>query len=113
MVFSSVFARILLVMALASPLGLALPEWVGAGAAWGEWSPEEVGAMVGYVPARMESTASLWSAWIPDYALPGTEAAPLSTRGLHYIFSALIGITLCAGVSMISLRLLLVSNRAR
>ena len=89
----------LLVMALVSPLGLYLPELLRAGAAWGEWSLEEVKSMVGYVPSGMERLADLWRAPIPDYALPGQEEAPLAQRSLSYILSALLGIGLCGGAA--------------
>jgi len=93
-----------LVMALASPLGLYLPELLQAGAAWGEWSLEEVTRMVGYAPSGMERLADLWRAPIPDYALPGQEEAPLSQRSLSYILSALLGIGLCGGTTFVVTR---------
>ncbi len=91
-------------MALMSPLGLYLPEWLQAGAAWGEWSLEEVKRMVGYAPSGMERLGDLWKAPIPDYALRGQEAAPLSHRSLSYILSALLGIGLCGGTAFVVTR---------
>ena len=88
-----------LVMALASPLGLYLPDLLRASAAWGEWSLEEVKQMVGYAPSGMERLADLWRAPIPDYAFPGQEEAPLAQRSLSYILSALLGIGLCGGTA--------------
>jgi hypothetical protein len=96
----------LLVMALVSPLGLYVPELLEAGAAWGEWSLEEVTRMVGYAPPGMERFADLWKAPIPDYTFPGQEEAPLSHRSLSYVLSALLGIGLCVGTTLIVTRLL-------
>ncbi len=94
----------LLAMALVSPLGLYLPELLEAGAAWGEWSLEEVQRMVGYAPSGMEKHIDLWKVPIPDYALPGQEEAPLSHRSLSYILSALLGIGLCGGTTFVVAR---------
>lgn len=90
----------LIVMALASPLGLYLPELLEAGAAWGEWSLEEVKRMVGYAPSGMEQISDLWKAPVPDYAFRGQEDAPRAHRSLSYIFSALLGIGLCGGTAL-------------
>ena len=94
----------LLAMALLSPLGLYVPEWLKASAAWGEWSLEEVKRMVGYAPSGMERLADLWRAPIPDYALPGQEEAPLAHRSLSYILSAFLGIGLCGGTAFVVTR---------
>ena len=93
-----------LVMALASPLGLHLPDLVGAGAAWGEWSLEEVARMVGYAPSGMERLADLWRAPIPDYALSGQKETPRFHRSLSYILSALLGVGLCGGTAFVVTR---------
>jgi hypothetical protein len=94
----------LLVMALVSPLGLYVPELLEAGAAWGEWSLEEVTRMVGYAPSGMERIADLWRAPIPDYAFPGQEEAPLARRSLSYVLSALLGMGLCSGTALVVTR---------
>ena len=94
----------LLVMALVSPLGLYLPEWLEAGAAWGEWSLEEIKRMVGYAPSGMERVVDLWRAPIPDYAFPGQDKAPLAQRSLSYVLSALLGIGLCGGSAFVVTR---------
>jgi hypothetical protein len=92
-----VFWITLLVMALASPIGLYLPSLMKAGAAWGEWGLDEIRQMIGYAPAGMEKAADIWKAPVPDYALPGQEGAPLSHLSLSYILSAFVGIGTCAG----------------
>lgn len=94
----------LLAMAIASPIGLYLPELLRAGAAWGEWSVEEVRRMIGYAPIGMEKLASVWPAPIPEYALPGQEGAPLAHRSLSYVCSALLGIGACGGTAYVLTR---------
>jgi cobalt/nickel transport protein len=85
----------LAVLALLSPLGLILPEKLKAGAAWGEWGPEELKGLVGYMPEGLGKLSSLWSAMIPDYAFKGWEEKGLGHLSLSYVASALIGIGLC------------------
>jgi hypothetical protein len=94
----------LLVLAVATPLGLLLPELMKAGGAWGEWGLEEVKQMVGYVPAGMRRLSDLWKAPIPDYALSGRDEAPIAYRSLSYILSALLGIGLCGGATYLLTR---------
>jgi cobalt/nickel transport protein len=84
-----------------SPLGLFLSDHFKAGSAWGEWGIEEVKGLVGYIPAGLEKLSGLWSAPIPDYAFKGWEEKSLASLSLAYIFSALIGILLCAGAVLV------------
>lgn len=97
----------LAIMALLSPLGLYFPRLLKAGSAWGEWGVDEMKQMLGYAPARMEKTAVVWKAPMPDYALPGQEQAPLSRLSLSYVASAFIGIAGCAGGTYLLVRLLI------
>jgi cobalt/nickel transport protein len=87
----------LVLLALASPIGLYIPEIMRAGSAWGEWGVDEIKQMIGYAPAGMERHAEVWKAPIPDYALPGQEQAPLPRRGLTYVLSGLLGAAACGG----------------
>lgn len=52
-----------------TPLGL-----IAEGPAWGEWSMEEIQAMMGYVPQSIEQTKPLIHALIPDYEISGVSA---------------------------------------
>lgn len=52
-----------------TPLGL-----IAEGSAWGEWSSEEIQAMIGYVPQSIENTKPLIAAFIPDYEISGVSA---------------------------------------
>jgi hypothetical protein len=67
--------------------------------------------MVGYVPAGMQQLNNVWKALLPDYALPGQDAAPLAHRSLVYILSALLGIGLCGAVTYILTRRLTKRSR--
>ncbi len=86
----------LLFLALLSPLGLLIPDYFSAGAAWGEWSPDEIQKMLGYLPGKMAQTADIWQAPFPDYARPSTEdSSPLLQKSIDYIFAAFVGLFLC------------------
>jgi hypothetical protein len=84
-------------LALLSPIGLYLPRLFRAGAAWGEWSLAELEQIQGYLPAGMRTFGRFWRAPLSGYALPGQTDAPLAGLSLSYVFSALLGIGLCAG----------------
>ena len=81
----------IMVLALISPIGILLPYLLGAGSAWGEWSSEEVGKMVGFAPEGMEKIEALWRAPVPDYSIPflGESLGGLS---VGYIISAFVGV---------------------
>jgi cobalt/nickel transport system permease protein len=82
-----------------TPLGL-LP----SGSAYGEWGLDEVKQLIGYIPSGMAKTADLWHAILPDYSLPVLGESALS-QSLGYILSALVGISLIAGLIIITHRL--------
>jgi cobalt/nickel transport protein len=94
------------VLALLSPLGLLLPEHFKAGAAWGEWGIDEIKKLVGYVPRGLEKLAPLWNAPIPDYSFKGWEQKGLSHLSLAYIVSAVVGIAVTVGASLLVGKLL-------
>lgn len=77
---------------VAVPLGLWLPRYFGAGAAWGEWSPEQATQTAGLktIPKGMSQLSRLWQAPVPDYALSGSSGG----AGLQYVFAALGGVVL-------------------
>jgi hypothetical protein len=87
------------ILAIISPVGLILPDKLKAGAAWGEWSPEEVGGLTGYIPAGLHKLSSVWKSIMPDYTFKGWENKGLMHSSLSYIFAAIIGIGLCAGAA--------------
>ncbi|MEI7826803.1 MAG: PDGLE domain-containing protein [Euryarchaeota archaeon] len=81
----------LVVLIIAVPIGL-----LAVGTAYGEWGAEELEQLVGFIPAGLASISSLWSAPIPDYALPNLGEAFLDLS-LAYWLSAIIGVILSAG----------------
>jgi hypothetical protein len=89
------------VLVALSPLGLLLPEHFKAGSAWGEWGADEMQTLVGYIPEGLEQFSRLWSAPIPDYAFKGWEGKSITSLSLAYIFSAVLGIFICAGIVLI------------
>lgn len=70
-----------------TPIGL-----VAEGSAWGEWSSDEIRAMLGYVPQSIAQAKPLIGALIPDYEIGGFGAL-VSTW-----LSAVIGVGLVFGV---------------
>ncbi len=94
------------VLAIASPLGLYLPNTFKAGEAWGEWSGSTIGRIVGYIPKGLAGLSSLWNAPLPGYAFRGMEHAGLGRLSLAYIFSALLGIALCVAAGFAAGKLL-------
>jgi cobalt/nickel transport protein len=85
---------LIVILAILSPIGLLLPEHFKAGAAWGEWGPDEIKELVGYIPKGLEKLASFWTAPIPDYAFKGWEEKGLRHLSLAYIISAVAGIAI-------------------
>ena len=88
----------LVVMAVLTPLGIYLPEKLGAGGAWGEWAPESLKSALGYLPAGLSRLAGLWEAPVKDYG--GACASSTHSRALWYVASALIVVALAAGTSV-------------
>jgi cobalt/nickel transport protein len=87
-----IFVIALAVLVILTPIGL-----LASGTAYGEWGPEDLQGMVGYVPAGLQQLSDLWHPLLPDYDLPGGhDTMPAQTPG--YILSAIIGVVLCAGV---------------
>ena len=91
---------------LLSPLGLILPAKLGAGAAWGEWSGEEIRKLVGYVPAGLGRLGELWNSPLPDYALKGQEQAGLRALSFSYIVSGVLGAGVVVALTLLIGRIL-------
>lgn len=71
------------------PLGALAP-----GTAWGEWSSEELGSLVGYVPGGMDKLGSLWKSALPEYSTPGVGNSVFA-----YLIAGVAGVLLCVGVA--------------
>lgn len=81
-------------LAILSPLGL-----IAVGSAWGEWGPESIAEMVGYVPEGMSKAArAAPEAPLRDYEFPGLTGSAWR-RGGGTILAAFIGAGLTAAVS--------------
>lgn len=91
-------------MALLTPIGIYLPQMLGAGDAWGEWGTDTIKELIGYVPAGLQRLADIWKAPVPDYSLGG-ESASMGIKALSYILSALIGFAAVAAAVFIIARL--------
>jgi len=89
---------LIIILVILVPIGLILPEYFKAGAAWGEWSPEEIGVFIGYVPKGLERLSSFWHAPIPDYAFKGWEGRSIGSLSLAYVISAIAGIVVTVGI---------------
>lgn len=82
----------LVALIILAPLGL-----LAVGETFGEWGSEEVKEKLGFVPPGLEELSSLWSAPMPDYALPG-QGDSMSAAAMTYILSAVIGVIVCGGL---------------
>ncbi len=81
---------------LATPVGV-----LAGGTAWGEWSPGQLRASLGYVPPGLARLGPLWHAAMPGYA-PAFVKSPL----LGYLLAAVVGALLVAGAAWLAGRLL-------
>lgn len=81
----------LVLLVVLAPIGLLLPEYFKAGAAWGEWGIDEIRELVGYVPQGLERLAGIWKAPLADYSFRGWEAKGLPRLSCAYILSAAAG----------------------
>ncbi len=91
----------LVVLALLSPVGVILPDMFKAGSAWGEWGPDEIQKMVGFVPQGMKNLADLWQAPMPDYSFKGWEEKGLRMQSLGYVISAVVGMGIIGGIALL------------
>lgn len=93
------------ILALLSPLGLILPALFGASGAWGEWGPEKIIKLIGYVPEGMQKLAGQWKSPLNAYTVPGQRPG-LAHESLAYIITAIIGIAITAGLAYVIAKLL-------
>ena len=78
-------AILLLVLVIATPLGLLAP-----GTAWGEWGGEQLQSLgLGFIPSGLKAMENLWSAPLPGYNLPA-----IHNPVLGYLLSATLGVFL-------------------
>jgi hypothetical protein len=82
----------LLILIVFTPLGL-----LAVGETFGEWGSEELQEKLGIVPSGLEQLSGIWSAPLPDYALPGGGDS-MTVASAAYILSAVIGVVVCGGL---------------
>src|SRR5262249_18423146 len=79
---------LLAILIVLTPLGLIAP-----GTAWGEWGTQQLIDMgLGFVPQGLQDMEGFWGAMFAGYSIPGAG------RSVGYIFSAVIGVVVIAGV---------------
>ena len=83
-------------LVLATPIGV-----LASGTAWGEWSPAQLRASLGYVPPGIERLGPLWRGAMPGYA-PAFVKSPT----LGYFVAAVVGVALVTAVAWLGGRLL-------
>lgn len=98
------------ILAVLTPLGLIIPALFGAGAAWGEWSVEEIKGLLGYIPEGMQRLAHIWKSPMPDYTVPGQRQG-MAHEGLGYFLTAVIGVAVTAGLAYLLARILSRRNK--
>lgn len=86
--------RVLLAMAVLSPLGL-----LAEGTAWGEWAAEDLQAMLGYVPFGLARAGEGWQAMFPDYSVRFLGEGRIAAMG-GYMISAIVGSALVYGLTL-------------
>lgn len=89
---------LIIILAILAPVGLMLPAYFKAGAAWGEWSPEDIKALIGYMPKGLERLSSFWCAPIPDYVFKGWVEKSIGRISLAYAISGITGIAVTIGI---------------
>lgn len=86
---------IVIALVVLSPLGMLAP-----GTAFGEWRPQDLQDMLGFVPQGLQELSGFNTfAPLPDYSIPGWEEMGFALQSVAYVLSAVVGIALVAGVS--------------
>jgi len=98
------------ILVILSPLGLIIPKYFGAGGAWGEWGPDQIEKIAGFMPEGMKRLADAWKAPFTNYAVPPGRGPGLIRSGLGYILAGIIGIAATAGVVHLLAKLLTRKN---
>ena len=89
----------ILLLVFLSPLGVILPAYFKAGAAWGEWSPQEIQQKAGYLPQGLIRLANFWKAPLSGYLIQGWEAKGIFALCMANLLSAIIGVAVIIGLT--------------
>ena len=82
------------ILVILVPIGLIATY---GGEAFGEWGPDSLQKLVGYVPAGLGSLSNLYSAPLSGYGTPATPPGFLGDS-LGYYLSAVVGAVVIGGV---------------
>ena len=94
----------LVILVLASPLGLLAP-----GTAWGEWGTRQLTQKgLSSIPTGMQQLSGLWGAPLAGYNLP-----VLGNVNLGYVFSAVMGVIVIAVLAWLFTMLLSAGTRSK
>jgi cobalt/nickel transport system permease protein len=94
------------ILVILTPLGL-----LASGAAWGEWSSEQLQSILGYVPEGLKKLEGIWQyTLMSDYNFSGWNT-PFMT-GLGYILSAFVGVGVIVFVAFLASRFLPADRRS-
>lgn len=95
------------ILIILSPLGLFLPEWAKTGTPWGEWTPEELEELIGFLPRGLKEFSKLWKPFFSDYSPGVHKTGSYFSSGFRYMLSALLGAGLTVGASFILAKIIL------
>ena len=101
----------LIVLVVLTPLGVLVPRALHVGTAWGEWSPQEIKARTGSVPAGMARQAQTYQAPLPGYARPGKAPKSPVGQSVWTIVSAAVGVGVVVVLALLLGRLLARNER--
>jgi len=87
------------ILILLAPAGLILPRLFRSGGAWGEWGPDEVKEIAGYLPEGLRKLCDLWSAPVSNYGFAGWDKGLKFYIG--YILAGLLGVAVVIAVAYI------------
>jgi len=88
----------IVVLIVLTPLGLILPDRFHAGDAWGEWDPDKLKDMVGYIPQEMARLTGFWKAPMDSYAFNGWDKLDMTHQCIAYVVAAIVGIAIISGL---------------
>jgi len=91
------------------PVGL-LAGVLGNGIAYGEWGPDDLQQMLGFIPSGLNSLSNLWNPPLPDYDLPGGHDT-LFMQAPGYWISAIVGVAVVGGLAYLAGKVL-IRNKA-
>jgi len=99
----------LIILGILVPLGIIAGGTANpGGTAFGEWSPDQLLALIGYVPAGYANLTGLYHAPLPDY---GTDlASTFVGQTLGYYLAAVVGMGVLALIFYFVGRVLIVGK---